>query len=65
MIVINEGCINCDICEPECPTEAISMGDSIYEVNQDKCVECEGYYDTPNCYVVCPVEAVDILQAKG
>ena len=40
MIKINDGCINCDMCEPECPTEAIAMGDDIYEINQDKCVEC-------------------------
>ena len=60
MIKINDGCINCDMCG-RMPHEAIAMGDDIYEINQDKCVECEGYYDTPNCYAVCPVEAVDIL----
>ncbi|MDQ1266648.1 MAG: hypothetical protein QG635_1800 [Bacteroidota bacterium] len=53
---ITEECINCGACEPECPTEAIYMGDDIYEINADKCVECEGHYDTPQCQSVCPVD---------
>ncbi|HAD49418.1 MAG: ferredoxin [Idiomarina sp.] len=62
MIVINEDCINCDMCVPECPVEAIDMGAEHYEINQALCVECEGYYDQPSCYAVCPVDAVDITQ---
>ena len=31
-LLITKKCINCDMCEPECPNEAISMGDSIYEM---------------------------------
>ncbi|EFH0728661.1 4Fe-4S binding protein, partial [Escherichia coli] len=26
-LLITKRCINCDMCEPECPNEAISMGD--------------------------------------
>ena len=33
-LLITKKCINCDMCEPECPNEAISMGDSIYEINR-------------------------------
>lgn len=43
------------MCEPECPNEAISMGDSIYEINSDRCTECVGHYDTPTCQKVCPI----------
>ena len=32
---ILSGCINCDMCEPECPNQAISMGEKIYEINPD------------------------------
>lgn len=60
MIVINEDCINCDMCVPECPVEAIDMGSEHYEINQSACIECEGYYDQPSCYAVCPVDAVDL-----
>ena len=42
-LLITKKCINCDMCEPECPNEAISMGDHIYEINSDKCTECVGH----------------------
>ena len=63
MIVINEDCINCDMCVPECPVEAISMGSAHYQINPLLCVECEGYYDQPSCFAVCPVDAVDITSS--
>lgn len=55
---ITEECINCAACEPECPVEAISEGDEIYIIDPDKCVECEGYFDEPQCKSVCPVECI-------
>ena len=57
-LLINEECINCDVCEPECPNEAISMGPEIYIINPDLCTECVGHYDTPQCVEVCPVECI-------
>ncbi|OCH13013.1 ferredoxin [Aliivibrio sp. 1S165] len=54
-LLINKKCINCDMCEPECPNEAISMGDNIYEINPDLCTECKGHYDIPTCQSVCPI----------
>ncbi len=56
---ITEECINCDVCEPVCPNEAISMGLEIYEINFDKCTECVGHYDKPNCMEVCPVNSIE------
>ena len=55
-LMITDECINCDVCEPECPNEAISMGDEIYEIDPDKCTECVGHFDTPQCVEVCPVD---------
>jgi ferredoxin len=56
---INEECIACGACVPECPTESISEGDGIlYVINQETCVECEGHYDSPHCVSVCPVECI-------
>ncbi len=55
---ILDDCINCDVCEPECPNDAIYMGDEIYEIDPDKCTECVGHYDTPQCVEVCPVECI-------
>lgn len=53
---ITTECINCDVCEPECPNEAIYMGEEIYEIDPLKCTECVGHFDIPQCQAVCPVE---------
>ncbi len=53
---ILDDCISCGACEPECPNEAISQGDTIYMVATDKCTECVGAFDSPKCQEVCPVD---------
>lgn len=55
---ITDECISCGACEPECPVEAIFEGDSIYEIDPNKCVECEGYFDSSQCVEVCPVDCI-------
>ena len=50
---ITHECINCDVCEPECPNEAIYPGDDIYEIDPSKCTECVGHFDVPQCVEVC------------
>lgn len=55
---ITDECINCDVCEPQCPNNAISMGLEIYEIEPSKCTECVGHFDEPQCQVVCPVECI-------
>lgn len=57
---IIEECINCDVCEPECPNDAISMGELIYEIDPNKCTECVGHFDEPQCRVVCPVDCIPV-----
>ncbi len=57
-LLITDECINCDVCEPECPNDAISQGEEIYEIAPDKCTECVGHYDTPQCVIVCPIECI-------
>lgn len=57
-LIITEDCINCDVCEPECPNQAISMGPEIYVINPDLCTECVGHYDEPQCQIVCPVSCI-------
>ncbi len=57
-LYITDECINCDVCEPECPNEAITQGDEIYEIDPKKCTECVGHYDEPQCIEVCPVECI-------
>ncbi len=57
-LLITDECINCDVCEPECPNSAISQGDEIYEIDPNLCTECVGHYDEPQCIEVCPVDCI-------
>ena len=57
-LIITDECINCDVCLPECPNEAISQGDEIYIIDPNKCTECVGHFDTPQCVEVCPVDCI-------
>jgi len=59
-LLITDDCINCDVCEPECPNNAISQGEEIYVVDADKCTECVGHFDDPQCKEVCPVDCIII-----
>jgi len=55
---ILDTCINCDVCTPECPNEAIFMGAEIFEIRPDRCTECVGHFDEPQCREVCPVDCI-------
>lgn len=56
-LTINEDCVACGVCEPECPVDAITEGDPLYIIDPEKCIECKGYFDTPKCAEVCPTDA--------
>ena len=74
-LMITDDCINCDVCEPACPNEAISMGPEIYHIDPARCTECVGHFDEPQCVVLCPVNCIaldpahvetrEMLLAKG
>jgi ferredoxin len=57
---ITDECINCDVCEPECPNQAISMGPEYYRIDPLRCTECVGHFDEPQCVQVCPVACIPI-----
>jgi ferredoxin len=57
-LLITDECINCDVCEPECPNDAISQGETVYVIDPGKCTECVGHYDRPQCQEVCPVDCI-------
>ena len=59
-MMITDECINCDVCLPECPNDAISQGDEIYIIDPNKCTECVGHFDTPQCVEVCPVDCIPL-----
>jgi ferredoxin len=59
-VIINDTCITCDACLQQCPVNAIvddmnnPTGKKQYYVQPDKCVECVGLYDDPQCAAICP-----------
>ncbi len=59
-LMITDECINCDVCEPVCPNQAISQGAEIYEIDPGRCTECVGHYDQPQCQQVCPVDCIPL-----
>lgn len=63
-LIITDECINCDVCEPECPNEAIYQGDEIYVIEPSKCTECVGHFDEPQCQQVCPVDCIPLDPAR-
>jgi ferredoxin len=63
-LYITDECINCAACEPECPTQAISEGEDIFIIDPNKCVECVGHFDEPQCKEVCPVDCIFPLEQK-
>lgn len=57
-LAITTACINCDMCKPECPNQAIFEGDKFYQIDTGLCTECVGYYEKPTCIEVCPIDCI-------
>ena len=57
-LLITDECINCDVCEPECPNGAIAAGEEIYVIDPNLCTECVGHHAKPQCREVCPVDCI-------
>ena len=58
-LIITDECVNCGVCEPECPNEAISEGEDKYDIEWEKCTECVGHHDEAQCIEVCPVDCIE------
>ena len=59
-LIITDECINCDVCEPECPNQAIAQGPEVYVIDPERCTECVGHFDVPQCRQVCPVDCIPV-----
>ena len=57
-LYITDECINCDVCEPVCPNDAISQGEDYYVIDPKLCTECVGHFDISQCVEICPVECI-------
>ncbi len=54
--MITEECINCGVCEPECPNDAITEGEEVFVIDPRLCTECVGFHPKEQCAEVCPVD---------
>ena len=67
-LIITDECINCDVCQPECPNDAISQGEEFYVIDPSLCTECVGHHEESQCVEVCPVDCIildpDIVETK-
>lgn len=59
-LTITSECINCDVCEPACPNQAISAGPDYYVIDPNRCTECVGHFEVPQCQLVCPVDCIPV-----
>lgn len=59
-LIITDECINCDVCEPVCPNNAIYQGEMIFEIDPNRCTECVGHFAEPQCVAVCPVDCIPL-----
>ncbi len=72
-VIITEDCISCNACQAECPNNAIygagetynyggeekdTLNDEHTYIVPEKCTECVGFYDEPQCIAACPTEAI-------
>lgn len=57
-LLIKDNCIDCDMCEPECPNQAISYGEEGTQIDPSRCTECQGHYPEPTCIKVCPIDCI-------
>ena len=68
-LMITDECINCDVCEPECPNDAISQGAEIYVIDPNLCTECVGHFEKPQCVDVCPIDCIpfnpDVVETRA
>lgn len=61
-MMITDECIDCGACVPVCPNDAVIEGEGdevpLYWIEADRCTECVGAHDEPQCREVCPIEAI-------
>jgi len=57
-MMITAACLNCGPCDAICPNDAIQPGDGQYVIDPERCTECVGFFDEPQCVASCPAESV-------
>lgn len=61
--IVDSSCTGCSACEPECPNQAIIEKNGLFLIKPEKCTECIGHFDEPQCVAACPVDETVIIDA--
>ena len=62
--IVASQCTNCTACEALCPNQAISEKGNTFVIDPDKCTECIGHFDDPQCVAICPVDDTCIVDTS-
>jgi ferredoxin len=62
--ILKTACINCGVCEFACPNQAIEEGPIVYEIHPDRCTECVGHFEEPQCEALCPIEDCIVIDTE-
>jgi len=54
-MIKESSCTGCSACLSECPNKAISERNFSFVIDPDKCTECIGFFDAPQCVEMCPI----------
>lgn len=57
LIIDEDKCARCGVCEPECPNEAIFQTEDAYVIDPELCNECVRFGDL-QCVAVCPNDGI-------
>jgi len=56
-MTITDDCVNCVACVDVCLRNAVYEGDEHYEIDPQKCTECEDEGES-QCVKVCPTDCI-------
>ena len=59
--IIDSLCTGCAACEEECPNVAITEKNGLFVIKPQKCTECIGHFDEPQCVAVCPIDDTVVI----
>ncbi len=62
--IVSSSCTGCSACEPECPNQAIVEKNGTFLIKPEKCTECIGHFDEPQCVAACPVDKTVIIDSS-
>ncbi len=56
LYIVEDECISCGDCVPECPNESITESMVAFKIKAATCTECDGEAATPKCVDICPID---------